>query len=224
MFHSMVRGSSPAWYSRTSLYSSPAPRRLERSSPPGWNPRRRSTGQRDRRSNWSTAMPPATTSGGKPVSQVDTRWRESIEQPLDDRLGIDTGRDPFVREDETVPDDFGRHLAQVVREDVRATPHEGERPAGSDQIDRGARAGAVGDCGREVLEALDLTRAARVGECRGIGPHRGIDIHLGDRPLHLLELLQRDDLAQLDRRAGDPLDAPDLFLGGRGIDEQLQTE
>src|SRR6202521_5135832 len=218
MFHSMVRGSSPAWYSRTSLYSSPAPRTLERSSPPGWNPRRRSTGQRDRRSNWSTAKPPATTSGGKPVSQVDTRWRESIEHTLDDRLGVDTGRDPFVSEDETVPDDFGRHLAQVVREDIRTTTHEGERPAGSDQVDRGARAGAVGDGGREVLEAFDLPWTARVGERRGIGPNRGIDIHLSDRPLHVLELVEGDHLAELDRRAGDALDDHDLFLEGRVID------
>src|SRR6202165_5036805 len=217
MFHSMVRGSSPAWYSRTSLYSRPEPRRLERSSPPGWNPRRRSTGQRERRSNWSTAMPPATMSGGKPVSEVDTRRRESIEHTLDDRLGVDSGRDPLVGEDEPVPNHLGRHFAQVVREDIRATAHEGERPAGSDQVDRGARAGAVGDRGREVLEALDLARAARIGECRGIGSDRGIDIHLGDRPLHLLELVQRDDLAELDRRAGNPLDDDDLFLEGRVI-------
>src|ERR1700737_5327263 len=100
MFHSMVRGLSPAWYSRTSLCSSPAPRRLERSSPPGWKPRRRSTGQRERRSNWSTATPPVTTSGGNPVSKIDPRWRESVEHTLDDRLGIDTGGDPFIGQDE----------------------------------------------------------------------------------------------------------------------------
>src|SRR3984893_11696093 len=224
MFHSMVRGSSPAWYSRTSLYSSPAPRRLERSSPPGWKPRRRSTGQRERGSNWSTATPPVTTSGGKPVSEVDTRRRESIEHALDDRLSIDTSRDPFVGEDEPVPDHLGRHFVQVVREDIGTTAHEGERPAGRDQVDRGAWAGAVGDRRGEVLETLDLPRAARIGERRGIGPHRGIDIDLGDRALHLLELVDGHHLAELDRRAGDPLDDDDLFLEARVIDEHLQHE
>src|SRR5205814_1816044 len=99
MFHSMVRGSSPAWYSRTSLYSRPAPRRLDRSSPPGWKPRRRSTGQRERRSNWSTASPPAIASGGNPVSEVDARRRESLQHALDDRLGVDARRDPLHDDD-----------------------------------------------------------------------------------------------------------------------------
>src|SRR5712692_8114984 len=123
MFHSMVRGSSPAWYSRTSLYSRPAPRKLERSSPPGWKPRRRSTGQRERRNNWSTATPPATTSGN-PISEVDARRRESLEHALDDRLGIDTSRDPLVRQDEPVPDHLGGNLAQVMRKYVRTPAHE----------------------------------------------------------------------------------------------------
>src|ERR1700704_3510262 len=188
MFHSMVRGSSPAWYSRTSLYSSPAPRRLERSSPPGWNPRRRSTGQRERRSNGSTATPPVTTSGGNAVPEVDARRRESVEHALDDRLGIDAGRDPLVGQDQPVADHLGRHFAQVVREDVGTTAHEGQRPAGGNQVDRGAWAGAVGDRGREVFEALDLARTARIGERGGIGAHRGIDIDLADRPPHLFEL------------------------------------
>src|SRR6267143_1061373 len=111
MFHSMVRGSSPAWYSRTSLYSRPAPRRLDLSSPPGWKPRRRSTGQRERRSNWSTATPPATTSGGNPVSEVDARRWESLEHALDDRLRTNARRNPFVGQDEAVPDHLWRNFA-----------------------------------------------------------------------------------------------------------------
>src|SRR3981081_2061810 len=104
MFHSMVRGSSPAWYSRTSLYSSPAPRRLERSSPPGWDPRRRGTRQRERRSNRAAAPPPVTPSGGQSGPGADAGRRESVSHALDDRLGIDAGRDPLVGQDQPVAD------------------------------------------------------------------------------------------------------------------------
>src|SRR5437870_8368354 len=136
MFHSIVRGSSPAWYSRTSLYSRPAPRMLDRSSPPGWKPRRRSTGQRERRSNWSTASPPAIASGGNPVSEVDARRRESLEHPLDDRFGVDARGDSLVGQDQPVPDHLGGNFAEVVREDIGTPTHEGERPAGGHQVDR----------------------------------------------------------------------------------------
>src|ERR1700694_5495263 len=114
MFHSMVRGSSPAWYSRTSLYSSPAPRRLEPSSPPGWKPRRRSTGQRERRSNWSTATPPIPESGGNPVSEIDPWRRESLEDPLDDRFGGTAGCDALVRQAQPVTNDLRRDFAAGV--------------------------------------------------------------------------------------------------------------
>src|SRR3989442_13146758 len=224
MFDSMVRGSSPTWYSRTSLYSRPAPRKLDRSSPPGWKPRRRSTGQRERRSNWSTATPPATASGSNPVSEIDARRWESLEHALDDRLGIDAGGDPLVGQDESVPDHFWRNFTQVVGEDVGTTAHEGERPAGGHQVDRRAWARAVGDRGREVFEAFDLPGAARVGERCGISSHCRIDVYLGHPALHLLELIQRHHLAEFDRRAGDPLDDDDLFLEGRVIDEDLQHE
>src|SRR5438093_10941940 len=162
MFHSMVRGSSPAWYSRTSLYSRPAPRMLDRSSPPGWKPRRRSTGQR--RSNWSTATPPVTPSGGNPVSEVDARRRESLEHALDDRLGVDARRDPLVGQDQPVPDHLRGNFAEVVREDIGTPAHEGERPAGGYQVDRRAWARAVGDRRGQVLEALALPGAARVAQ------------------------------------------------------------
>src|SRR6266568_7964913 len=216
MFHSMVRGSSPAWYSRTSLYSRPAPRVLDRSSPPGRKPRRRSTGQRERRSNWSTATPPATASGGNPVPKVDARRREPLEHALDDRLGVDARRDPLVGQDQPVTDHLGGNFAQVVGKDIGTPAHEGERPAGGHQVDGRAWAGAVGDRGGEVLEAFDLPGAARVGERGGIGAHRGIDVDLGYRLLHLLELIERDHLAELDRRAGDPLHDDHLFLE-RGV-------
>src|SRR5712691_12281075 len=169
MFHSMVRGSSPAWYSRTSLYSRPAPRKLERSSPPGWNPRRRSTGQRERRSNWSTATPPVTTSGGNPISEVDPRGRESLEHAPDNRLGIDPRRNPLVGQDEAVSDHLRGNLAQVMREYIGTPAHEGQRATGGDEVDRRPGARAVGDGRREVFEALDLARAARVSERGGIG-------------------------------------------------------
>src|ERR1700731_695984 len=211
MFHSMVRGSSPAWYSRTSLYSSPEPRRLERSSPPGWNPRRRSTGQRERRSNWSTAMPPATTSGGNPISKVDPWRREPLEHALDDGLGVDTGRDPLVGEDEPVPDHLGRNFAEVVREHVGTPAHEGQRPAGGHQVDRRSGARPVGDGRRQVFEALDLTRTAGISERGGVGSDRRVDVDLGDRLLHFLELLEGHHPAKLDLRPGDPLDDADLL-------------
>src|SRR3981081_1795096 len=153
MFHSMVRGSSPAWYSRTSLYSRPAPRKLERSSPPGWNPRRRSTGQRERRSSWSMATPPVTTSGGNPISEVDPRWWESLEDALDDRLGVATCRTAPLTQQEPVPDHLGRNFAEIVREHIRTPAHEGQRPAGRHQVDRRARARAVGDRGCEVFQS-----------------------------------------------------------------------
>src|SRR5437764_6695221 len=224
MFHSMVRGSSPAWYSRTSLYSRPAPRVLDRSSPPGWKPRRRRTGQRERRSNWSTATPPVTPSGGNPVSEVDARGRESLEHALDDRLGIDARRNPLVGQYQPVPDHLRGNFAQVVREDVGTPAHEGERPAGGHQVDRRAWARAVGNRGGEVLEALDLPGAARVGERGGIGADRGIHVDLGYRLLHLLELIERHHLVKLDRRTGNPLHDDDLFLEGGVIDEHLQHE
>src|SRR5256886_4241140 len=175
MFHSVVRGSSPAGYSRTSLYSRPAPRVLDRSSPPGWKPRRRSTGQRGRRSNWSPATPPVPPSGGNPVSEVDARRRESLEHALDDRLGIDARRNPLVGQDQPVPDHLRGNFAQVVREDVGTPAHEGERSAGGHQVDRCAWARAVGNRGGEVLEALDLPGAARVGERAGMGADGGIE-------------------------------------------------
>src|SRR2546421_3559702 len=224
MFHSIVRGSSPAWYSRTSLYSRPAPRKLDRSSPPGWKPRRRSTGQRERRSNWSTARPPAIASGSNPVSEVDARRRESLEHALDNRLGIDAGRDPLVGQDQAVPDHLGGNFAQVVREDIGTPAHEGERPAGRHQVDRRAWARTVGDRGGEVLEPLDLPGAARVGERGGIGADRGINVDLGHRLLHLLELIERHHLVKLDRRTGDPLHDDHFFLEGGVVDQDLQHE
>src|SRR5207237_10527496 len=127
MFHSIVRGSSPAWYSRTSLYSRPAPRMLDRSSPPGWKPRRRSTGQRERRSNWSTASPPAIVSGGNPVSEVDARRRESLEHPLDNRFGVDARGDSLVGHDQPVPGHLGGHFAGVVGGGVGALAEDVER-------------------------------------------------------------------------------------------------
>src|ERR1700736_1477992 len=224
MFHSMVRGSSPAWYSRTSLYSRPEPRKLERSSPPGWNPRGRRTGQRERRSNWSTAMPPVTTSGGNPISKVDPWRREPLEHALDDRLGVDTGGDPLVGQDEPVPNHLGRNFAEVVRENVGTPSHEGQRPAGGHEVDGRSRARAVGDGRREVFEALDLPGTARIGECGSGGSDRRVDVDLGDRLLHLLELLEGDHPAKLDLRPGDPLDDDDLFLEGRVVDQHLEHE
>src|SRR5947208_4015347 len=177
MFHSIVRGSSPAWYSRTSLYSRPAPRMLDRSSPPGWKPRRRSTGQRERRSNWSTASPPAIASGGNPISEVDARRRESLEHALDDRLGVDARRDPLVGQDQPVPDHLRGNFAEVVREDIGTPAHEGERPAGGYQVDRRAWARAVGNRGGEVRETLDLPGAARVAERGGICAGRASHVY-----------------------------------------------
>src|SRR5437870_3347295 len=223
-FHSIVRGSSPAWYSRTSLYSMPAPRRLDRSSPPGWNPRRRSTGQRDRRKNSSTRRPPGTVSGGNPVPKVDPRWRKPFEHTLDDGLGRDPGRHALVSEDETVTDYLRRHLAQVVGQDMRPSPHEGERPASRHQVDRRPQAGSIGNRRCHIFEALDLPRPARVGERRGVGSHGRVDIDLGHCPLHLLQLLEGHDLSELDLRAGNPLDDDHLLLEGWVIDQHLQHE
>src|SRR2546421_2471350 len=223
-FHSIVRGSSPAWYSRTSLYSMPAPRKLERSSPPGWKPRRRSTGQRDRRKNSSTRTLPATGSGGNPIPKIDPGRRKALEHALDDSLRGDSGRNTLVGEDETVANHLGRHLTEVMRQNVRASPHEGERPTRRDQVDRRPGAGSTGDRRRQGLEALDLARPARIGEGCGVGSHRWVDIDLGDRPLHLLQLFERHHLLELDLRAGDPLDDDDLFLEGWVIDQHFQHE
>src|SRR5437868_10717386 len=126
MFHSIVRGSSPAWYSRTSLYSRPLPRNDERSSQPGWKPRRRSTGQRQRGSRSSIAMPPATASGGNPIPEVDPWRRESFKHAPDDGFRSHAGGDALVGEHQPVPDNFGRHLTDVMGQHIRPAPHEGQ--------------------------------------------------------------------------------------------------
>src|SRR5256886_4060032 len=224
IFHSMVRGSSPGWYSRTSLYSSPAPRKLDRSSPPGWNPRRRSTGQRERRNNWSMAIPPLTTSGGNPISKVDSGWREPVQHALDDRLGGDPRRDPFIGEDQPVPDHLRGHFANVMGKDVRPPAHEGQRTAGGNQADRCAWAGPVGECRGQVFESLYLAGPAGVGQRGGIGPYGRVDVDLAHGFLHLLELIQRHHLVELDLGSGDAFDDDDLLLEGRVVDQDLQHE
>src|SRR5438094_8786227 len=178
MFHSMVRGSSPAWYSRTSVYSRPAPRNEDRSSPPGWNPSRRSTGQRDRRISSSIRTVPVMASGGNPVSKIDARRREAVEHAANHSLGGDAGRDSLVGENQPVTDHLGGDFTEVVRQHVGAAAHEGQRPAGSDQVDGRARAGAVGNRWGKILEPLHLARAAGIGQGGGIGTDRRVDVDL----------------------------------------------
>src|SRR5437660_9786241 len=224
MFHSMLRGSSPAWYSRTSLYSMPTPRNRDCSSPPGWKPSRRSTGQRARRISSSTGTVPPGALGSNPGPEVEPRWRETVEHAPDDGLGADPGGDPLVGEHQPVAQYLGRDLTQVMRQDVGAAAHERERPTGGHQVDRRPRAGAVGDGGGQVLETLDLPGPARIGQRGRVGPHRRVDVNLGNGLLHLAQLIQGHDLPQFDLRTGDALDHHHLVLEGGVVDQHLEHE
>ncbi len=118
-------------------------------------------------------------------------------------------------------DDFGRHFADVVWQDVRPPAHEGQRPAGGDKVDRCARAGSIGDRRGEVFEALDFSRTAGIGECGGVGPDGRVDVDLADGLLHFLELVERDHLVELDLGSRDAFDHDHFFLEGRIVDEHL---
>jgi len=57
-----------------------------------------------------------------------------------------------------VPKHVDGHVRDVLCEDVAAPAHEGERACGENDVDRGARARAVRDVFRDVLDAVLLRR------------------------------------------------------------------
>ena len=105
-------------------------------------------------------------------------------------------------------------LAQVLRERVLAAADECQRPAGEDEVDRRARAGAVGDEAGEVAEPDGGDVARRVRELDRVLDQRRVDEDGVGRLLQPGELVGVDRLPGMVRRRGLPLDDDEL-LGRR---------
>ena len=105
------------------------------------------------------------------------------EDAVDDVVRRDAVGERLVREHEPVAQDVEGDLVEVLRQRVLAAAHERERPAGEDQVDRGARAGAEGDEAREVAEPDRGDVAGRVGELHRVLDQRRVDEHRVGRPL-----------------------------------------
>src|SRR2546421_7430417 len=137
-FQSMYRTSSPGSYSRMSARSMPCPRKSVRYSPWSRPSSRRMTVH-------STRLRMASGSCCDTFLQRLRRRRDLLEHAIDDLLGRDVVRQRLVRQHEPVTQHVVDEIEDVLREDVRAAAHERERAAGEDEVDRRARARAVGD-------------------------------------------------------------------------------
>ena len=118
------------------------------------------------------------------------------EDAVDDVVGGDAVGERLVGEHEPVAQHVVGDLAQVLRERVLAAADECQRPPGEDQVDRRARAGAVGDEAREVAEPDRGDVARRVRELDRVLDQRRVDEDAVGRPL------QRDELVGVHRLPG----------------------
>ena len=101
------------------------------------------------------------------------------------------------------------------RQRVLAAPHERQRTAGEDQVDRGAWARAEGDEARQVAEPDRADVASGVGELHRVLDQRRVDEDRVGRPLQPDQLLGVERPPRRLERGGHALDDHEL-LGGVG--------
>src|SRR4030095_13950184 len=98
-FQSMLRMSSPGWYSRTASNSSPRPRKTE-----WYSPAKRSFTARlatiSMRRTWRTTS--ATEAASMPVPEPPLRHRHRLQDAADHRVRVDLLRLRLVGEDQAV--------------------------------------------------------------------------------------------------------------------------
>ena len=97
------------------------------------------------------------------------------QDPVDDVVGGDAVGERLVGEHEPVAENVRGELADVLGKGVFAPADERERPAGEDQVDRGARAGAERDEPRELAEPDRADVAGRGRELDGVLDQRRVD-------------------------------------------------
>ena len=83
-------------------------------------------------------------------------------------------------------EDVGGDVEDVLGQHVRAAPHEGQRPAGGDEAERGPGAGAVGDERGEVGQAVLGRRPGGQHEPHGVVEDAVVDEHRVGRLLQRL--------------------------------------
>ena len=111
------------------------------------------------------------------------------EDAVDDVVGVDAVGERLVRQHEPVAEDVVGDLLEVLRQCVPAAPHERQRAAGEDHVDRRARAGAEGDEARQLAEPDGRDVARGVGEPDRVLDQGGIDEHRVRGPLQPGQLL-----------------------------------
>ena len=125
--------------------------------------------------------------------------------PAEDRgsrsVGGDVVGERLEGQDEPVAHDVVGHVEDVLRQDVVAAADEGERPGGEDQVDRGARAGPVGDVALELRQPVRAAGVARRGrEPDGVLDQGRVDVDRVDGLLELDQVVGREDpLDRLER-------------------------
>src|SRR5688572_29063901 len=184
-FQSIVRTSSPGWYSRTSLNSTPRPLKTLEYSPEKTSLTRwRVWISRSLTFCASSAMFMEGTSGDV----------ELLEDPADQIVGVDGLGFRLVRQDQPVTQHVVRHRLDVVGHDVRATAQKGVRLRGSRQEDPRARRCTVRDERLEIVEARLVRIPRRLDDVEDVLDDAIVDIEPGH---HLARMHDR-------RRPHDP--------------------
>jgi hypothetical protein len=123
-----------------------------------------------------------------------------LQHPVDDLVGRHGVGQRFVRQHQPVPQHVRREVGDVLRQHVRASAQERERAGALDQRDRRPGAGAERQVLAEVLDAVALGVARRVGELHRVLHQRGVDVALAALALQRVQLLgggHRHDVARL---------------------------
>ena len=232
------RTSSPTWYGRICASSVPSPRPLARRSPGSSPDARRASS----RSSASTSAPrtapgpcaPAGGASGAPASgarltppppraagspaPTAARIRASTSSaatPSPSASYVSTSRWRSTSRGE---------VGHVLGDRVRPPAQQRERLRRLDQPDRAARAGAVLDQRRDVVQPVAVGMPRGVGQRDRVADHLAIDEHPLRRRAVLLEVGDREPLAHLRRRADRAADHGGLLPHVRVVDQQLEQE
>ena len=120
--------------------------------------------------------------------------------------------------------DVGCHVEHVLRQDVLAAADVGQRPRREDQVDRGARAGAVGDVALELGHPEGARRAGRAREPDRVLVQRRVDVHAVDGLLERRRDRSPSAPAGRPRGGCHPLDDRELLGRRRVPDDDLEHE
>ena len=118
----------------------------------------------------------------------------------------------------------GRHVEDVLREDVLAAPDVGEGTGREDQVDRRPWAGAVGDVALDLGDAEGARGAGRARQADRVLVQRRIDVDAVDHLLQRDELARREDLLDSVEPPRHPLDDRELLGRGRVAHDDLEHE